>query len=64
MATEERPPPGKGNLPPIPDRDKNLPSSAEATAAYLEKAAERIAKERREHQRRATHVSPPGTLDW
>ena len=64
LATEQRPPPGKGNLPPIADRDKNLPSSAEDTTAYLEKAAERIARERREHQRRAAHASSAGTLDW
>jgi tetratricopeptide (TPR) repeat protein len=64
MPADQAPPPGKGNLPPIPDRDKILPLSPEETAAYLKKAAERIAEERREHHKRSTHPSSSSLLDW
>jgi tetratricopeptide (TPR) repeat protein len=64
LPSDQAPPPGKGNLPPIPDRDKILPLSSEETAAYLKKAAERIAEERREHHKRSTHAPSSSILDW
>jgi hypothetical protein len=64
LPADQAPPPGKGNLPPIPDRDKILPLSPEETAAYLKEAAQRIAEERREHHKRSVHAPSSSTLDW
>jgi tetratricopeptide (TPR) repeat protein len=61
---DQPPPPGKGNLPPIPDRDKVVPLSSEETAAYLKKAAERIAEERREHHKGSIRAPSSSVLDW
>jgi Ca-activated chloride channel family protein len=47
QATDQKPPPGKGNLPPLPDEDTLTPLTPEDTRAYLDRAAERIAQERR-----------------
>jgi Ca-activated chloride channel family protein len=44
--TDQRPP-GKGNLPPLPDEDALTPLTPEDARAHLESAAERIAQERR-----------------
>jgi tetratricopeptide (TPR) repeat protein len=62
--SDQAPPPGKGNLPPIPDRDKVLPLSSEETAAYLKKAAQRIAEERRQHHKGSIHARPSSVPDW
>ena len=55
--------PGQGNLPPLPDRDEVAPLTPEDATAHLERAADRINRERREYRRR-----PPPTLrhvkDW
>ena len=64
VPTEQLPPPGQGNLPPIPDRDQTVSMSPEDTAAYIRLVAERIARERREHMQRSAGVSVPGLKDW
>jgi len=45
-ATDHPPPPGKGNLPPLPDDDALVQMTPEDARAHLERAAERIATER------------------
>jgi len=61
---DDQPPPGKGNLPPIPDRDDLDMLSPEDAAAHLRQAVERIEQAQRD-QRRRLAVSPSRTLlDW
>ncbi|MBY0528029.1 MAG: hypothetical protein K2R98_31820 [Gemmataceae bacterium] len=50
--TREPPPPGSGNLPPIPDKDELTRMLPEDAAAHLARAAERILRERKEHQQK------------
>ncbi|HEX4588945.1 MAG TPA: VWA domain-containing protein [Gemmataceae bacterium] len=64
QSTDKSSPPGKGNLPPLPDEDALSPMTPEDAQAHLEKAAERIAAERRAQLRR-TAPSPATTFpDW
>jgi tetratricopeptide (TPR) repeat protein len=58
------PPPGVGNLPPIPDQEKLTPLSPEDTAAYLRDIAERVLRERREHRQRALAQPSSRLKDW
>jgi len=55
--------PGKGNLPPLPDRDELAPLAPEDAAAYLDRAARRIVRERREYRQGAPPVAP-NVKDW
>jgi tetratricopeptide (TPR) repeat protein len=55
--------PGKGNLPVLPDRDELVPLSPEDAAAYLEQAAARILRERREYRQSAAPALP-NVKDW
>ena len=52
QATDKQPPPGKGHLPPLPDRGCACAADAGGRTAHLEKAAERIAAERRAQLKR------------
>jgi Ca-activated chloride channel family protein len=54
--TDRQPPPGKGNLPPLPDDDALAPLTPEDARAHLDRAAERIAQERRAQLQR---TAPP-----
>jgi tetratricopeptide (TPR) repeat protein len=56
--------PGKGNLPPIPDDSKPVGLSAEEAREYLQKAADRIRAEHREHRRRSRAAMPANAKDW
>lgn len=60
LPTKEAPPPGSGNLPPIPDKGELPPMSPEDAAAHLQRAAERILRERRQHQ---LHLAPAARKD-
>jgi tetratricopeptide (TPR) repeat protein len=62
--TEAPPPPGVGNLPPIPDKDDLVPLSPEDTAAYLRQIAERVLRERREHKLRSKSTPSGQVKDW
>ena len=62
--SESPPPPGKGNLPQVPDRDDLVPLSPEDTAAYLSQAATRILRDRQEYRRRAVPALAPSVMDW
>jgi tetratricopeptide (TPR) repeat protein len=58
------PPPGKGNLPPIPDEDELTAMTPEDAAEHLKKAAARIQQERREYRQRPVPASTANLLDW
>jgi Ca-activated chloride channel family protein len=62
--TEQMPPPGKGNLPTLPDTDELAPLSAEDAAAHLEQAATRIRKDRLEYQRQMVPTVSANVMDW
>jgi Ca-activated chloride channel family protein len=47
QSTDKSPPPGKGNLPPLPDEDALTPLLPEDARAYLDQATKRIEQERR-----------------
>jgi hypothetical protein len=64
VKTDQAQPPGEGNLPPVPDRDELVAMAPEDAAAHLEQAAERVLRERREHQH-VTARPPSGSMrDW
>jgi tetratricopeptide (TPR) repeat protein len=61
---EGAPAPGRGTLPPVPDRSESAPLSATDALAHLEQATERILKESREHRRGRARPSGTGVRDW
>jgi Ca-activated chloride channel family protein len=62
--TDKQLPPGKGNLPPLPDEDALSPMTPEDAQAHLEKAAERIAAERRAALKRTAPAPATAFPDW
>ena len=62
--TDQPPPPGKGNLPPIPDEDDLAAMSPEDAVEHLKQAAARIQRERQEYRQRALPAAPANVLDW
>ncbi|HEY1376393.1 MAG TPA: VWA domain-containing protein [Gemmataceae bacterium] len=62
--TTDKPPPGKGNLPPLPDEDALAPLTAEDARAHLERAAERIAAERRAQLKRTAPAPATRFPEW
>jgi hypothetical protein len=64
IPTEHERPPGKGNLPTIPDDDELKPMSPEDTTAHLEQATARINQERRAQQQRSPAKPSANILDW
>lgn len=54
--------PGKGNLPPVLDKDELVTMSPGEAAKHLRTAADRINRERQ--QRRSLHTPRPGVKDW
>jgi tetratricopeptide (TPR) repeat protein len=64
LPTDQPPPPGVGNLPPIPDRDETVALSPEDALRYLQQAADRIQQERRAHERQTIKGPARGVKDW
>jgi hypothetical protein len=64
MPSSQSPPPGVGNLPPIPDQDRLMPMSPEDTTAYIRQVVERVRRERREHARERSAPAAPNVKDW
>jgi tetratricopeptide (TPR) repeat protein len=62
--TNEPPPPGKGNLPPVPDRADVTPLSPDQAARLLEQAARRIVEEHQQHRRGTARPLPADVRDW
>jgi Ca-activated chloride channel family protein len=62
--TSDKRPPGKGNLPPLPDEDALSPLTPEDAQAHLEKAAERIAAERRAQLKRTAPAVATRFREW
>jgi hypothetical protein len=61
---EGTPAPGRGSLPPVPDRSEAAPLSASDALMHLEQATERILKESREHRRGRARPAGTGVRDW
>lgn len=57
-------PPGKGNLPPLPDEDQLVPLSREEAAALLEQAVGRIRRDQIDYHRRPQPRLPAHVKDW
>jgi hypothetical protein len=62
--TDQQPPPGAGNLPPVPDRPDLPPLSAQDAAKHLEAAHERIVRERQSHRRRIARPPSEDIPGW
>jgi tetratricopeptide (TPR) repeat protein len=62
--SDHPPPPGKGNLDPIPDRVDAPPLSPHEATEHLELAAKKVLMERETHHRRVERASATGVKDW
>jgi tetratricopeptide (TPR) repeat protein len=62
--TDQPPPPGKGNLPTLPDTDDLAPLSLEDAAEHLNRAAARIVQERQEYVRLMAPAVLSNVKDW
>jgi hypothetical protein len=62
--TNDPPPPGKGNLEPIPDEVDVPPLSAHAATEHLEMAARKVREEHQTYHRRSERASATGVKDW
>ena len=62
--TNDPPPPGSGNLPPVPDQAEPAPLSANDAAAHLEQATRRIVDEGQAHRRERARSPSAGVRDW
>jgi tetratricopeptide (TPR) repeat protein len=63
-SSDQAPPPGKGNLPTLPDTDELGPLSSEDAAEHLKQAAARILREHQEHLRQKAPVISSNVKDW
>jgi tetratricopeptide (TPR) repeat protein len=61
---EGKPTPGRGALPPVPDRPDAAPLSAPDAAEHLEQAAKKIREELTAHRRARARPVSPGVRDW
>jgi tetratricopeptide (TPR) repeat protein len=64
VSDNQVPPPGKGNLPPIPDTDELVTLPPEDAAELLRQTATRILRERQDFQRRSVPAAFPNVKDW
>jgi tetratricopeptide (TPR) repeat protein len=62
--TDQQPPPGKGNLPPLPDEDELTALAPEDAQEHLRRATQRIARDQQEHRQRSASAPSRTTLDW
>jgi hypothetical protein len=62
--SDESQSPGKGELPPVPDRDGQPPLTPPAAREHLERAARRIMEEARQHRRGNARTPAPSVRDW
>lgn len=62
--SDDQPPPGKGNLPPVPDEVDVPPLSPHDAAEHLEIAAKKVLHERQTFHRRGERAAAPGVKDW
>jgi tetratricopeptide (TPR) repeat protein len=64
VPVDEPPPPGKGNLPPVPDQDELASMSTAEALAHLEEALARIRQEQKEFRQRASASPSRQVPDW
>jgi tetratricopeptide (TPR) repeat protein len=62
--SSEKPPPGKGNLDPIPDEVEVPPLSVHDAAQHLAQAAQRVIEERQTYRQRSRGPTARGVQDW
>jgi tetratricopeptide (TPR) repeat protein len=62
--TDDAPSPGKGPLPPVPDRDGLPPLTPSQAREHLEQAARRVIEEARQHRRGSVRPAAAGVPDW
>jgi Ca-activated chloride channel family protein len=60
----DRPPPGKGDLPPIPDDDELAHLSPDDAAEHLQRAASRIVHEQQAHRHQMAPTPAPNVKNW
>jgi tetratricopeptide (TPR) repeat protein len=64
LRADEPPPPGAGNLEPVPDRSEPTPLSPHDAAEHLKRATRRILEERQAHRQGRARPPAPGVRDW
>ncbi|MFO0808700.1 MAG: VWA domain-containing protein [Gemmataceae bacterium] len=64
QSTDGKPPPGKGNLPPLPDSDTLAELTPEDVARHLDQAEQRIAEARRTRLRTGMPSRTPSYPEW
>jgi hypothetical protein len=62
--TDRTPPPGAGNLAPVPDSAEPMPLSPRDAAEHLDQATRRILEESQAYRRGKTRPPAPGVRDW
>jgi hypothetical protein len=62
--TKAAPPPGKGNLPPLPDSEILTPIPPEDLAAHLERIEQRIAAAKQDRMKAKAMKPNPNYPDW
>jgi tetratricopeptide (TPR) repeat protein len=62
--TDAPPAPGKGTLPPVPDKAEPAPLSPAQAAEHLRRAARRIRDERQAFRKGRARPAPAGVPDW
>lgn len=60
----DRPPPGRGELPPLPDADELTALSPEDAAAHFRREVARIREEQRQYQRQQVKAPAAHVRDW
>jgi tetratricopeptide (TPR) repeat protein len=63
-AEKNRPAPGRGNLPPIPDSDDLAPLSSDDAKSFLRQQADRIQRENLEYRQASVPVVSKSVKDW
>jgi tetratricopeptide (TPR) repeat protein len=62
--TDAPPAPGKGTLPPVPDKAEPSPLTAAQAAEHLRRATRRILEERQAYRKGRARPAPAGVHDW
>jgi Ca-activated chloride channel family protein len=63
-AEKNRPTPGQGNLPPIPDSDDLSPLNSDDAKSFLRQQADRILHENLEHRQASVPIASKNVKDW
>lgn len=64
LPTDERPPPGAGDLPPVPDKGELTPLAEGDAERHLDDAVQRIMRAQRGYRYRVPRAPGSAVLDW